>query len=242
MECALSDHDDHDEYDVSHERARELARDHDRSAADRFRELQNLDGEPDHQELEDAQLERLAELRDHEPTSKRLLGQLAWVLIAFLAIIAVSFLAGIWFGSSDEPRAARTLLGDRVEPQPEVTEGIAEGPAPTSGVTDLDPLCGIASEPVPPERQVATIMEGGVIVQYRPSVVDDAAVEELAGWAKTYVSHLLVAPNPDIDAPVVATAFRNRMPLEEVDTDVLSSFATGYGDVQGPMGRCPITG
>lgn len=243
---ALPDRDDDhisaEDYDVSPERARELARDHDRPAADRFRELQDLGGEPDHRQLEDAQIERLAELRDREPTRTRLLRQLAWVAIAFLAIIAVSFLGGLWFGSSDEPRAARTLLGDRVEPQPEVTDGIAEGPAPTSGVTDLDPLCGIVSEPVPPERQVATIMEGGVIVQYQPSAIDDAAIEELEDWATNYVSHLLVAPNPAIDAPIVATAFRNRMPLEEVDTDVLSSFATGYGDAQGPMGRCPITG
>lgn len=233
---------DRDEYDVSLERARELARDHERPAADRFRELQQLDGEPDERDLEDLQVQRLQELRGGRSIGRTLLRQGKWLVVALLAIVAMAFLAGLWFGRSDEPRAARTLLGDRAEPQPEVTAGLADGPAPTSGVTDAEPVCGIRSDPIPPDRQVATIMEGGVIVQYQPSTLSDAEVDRISDWAKGYVSHLLVAPNPQIDDPVVATAFRHRMALDAVDTEVLSAFATGYGDAQAPMGSCPITG
>lgn len=234
---------DHDDYDVSPERARELAREHDRSAADRFRELQRLDEEePAREALQDAELERLDELRDRPPAGRRLLKQIMWLLIVLLAIVAVAFAAGLWFGRSDEPRAARTLLGDRVQTQSPATDGMDEGPAPTSGTTDADPTCGIRGEPVPPSQQVATIMEGGVIVQYQPAALTDAEIDDLEDWAKGYVSHLLVAPNPRVESPVVATAFRHRMDLEDPDTDVLTAFATGYGDAQGPRHVCPITG
>lgn len=236
-ETVLPDHRDHD---ASSQRAHELAEDHERSAADRFRELQRLDQGADTGELDDVQ-RRPEDLRERPSVGRRLLGQLRWFVVALVAIVAVAFLAGVWFGRSDEPRAARTLLGERVEPLPEVTDGLAAGPAPTSGVTDAEPVCGIRTRPVDPEQQVATIMQGGVVVQYRPSDLEAGDVSELQDWAKGYVSHLLVAPNPRVAAPVVATAFRHRMDLEGPDTDLLDAFATGYGDAQGPMGECPIT-
>jgi hypothetical protein len=101
---------------------------------------------------------------------------------------------------------------------------------PTSGPHQPGPeVDGVADEPLPPPIQVGILERGDVLVQFDPSL-DDAAVaglEELAG------SDVVVAPNPDLPAPVVATAWLFKRTCDAVDVEALTAFAAAHAG-QGP--------
>lgn len=98
-------------------------------------------------------------------------------------------------------------------------------PAPTSGphygerVAD----CGVHDE-TPPLPDVVHAMEhGAVVLWYRPDAADEARprlLEVMSG----YDSHVLVAPNPDIAEPVVATAWDRRLRVDDPDDPRLEEF------------------
>lgn len=78
---------------------------------------------------------------------------------------------------------------------------------PTSGahVPGSAPA-GARDDPVPRPAQVALLEEGGVMLQYK-----DLAPAELRRLRTLAERQVVVAPNPDLDDPVVATAWRHRM-------------------------------
>lgn len=171
--------------------------------------------------------------------------QLRWLALAAVAVVAIGFGAGWLFGQSNTPAASRTLLGPRVATEPQVTATSTPGElpadfaaAPTSGAGAGDPVCGLHDEPVAAADQVATLETGAVIVQYRPADLGGAVPDALRDLVGAHPSHVLVAPNPAIDDPVVVTAWRNRMRLSEVDAELLDAFVTGYRRPQGSPASC----
>ena len=150
------------------------------------------------------------------------------VLWGALGVIVVGLLAGVVFSRTDPQRAAALLLGDQVltEPEGEVTTG----PAPSSGQPSGGPTCGVVTEPVSTEAQVDSLAAGIVVVQYRDPD-DAAALTEALAERPTEV---LVAPNADLDARLVATAWGRRLRLEEVDPPVLRAFVTAHAGI-GPQ-------
>src|SRR5690606_34869092 len=84
---------------------------------------------------------------------------------------------------------------------------------PTSGphVSGALPT-GVLAEPIPGAVQVAILEGGGVLVQHRDlSPADATAVEAFAG------DDVVVAPNPDLPSPVVATAWTYKLTCDAVD-------------------------
>lgn len=158
-------------------------------------------------------------------TSRRLLDSARPLLWGALAVVVVALVAGFLFSRTDPQRAATILLGDQVltEPEGEVTSG----PAPTSGQFDGGPTCGAVAEPVPADQQVDALAAGIVVVQYRSAEDAEAVTGALAGRP----TEVLVAPNADIDAPVVATAWGRRLRLEQVDAQVLQAFVTAHAGI-----------
>lgn len=92
---------------------------------------------------------------------------------------------------------------------------------PTSGphVAGAD-VSGVQARPLEGPVQVAVLEEGGVMLQYRPDL-PKPAVEELASLAGDDV---VVAPNPRLAQPVVATAWRHRLACRSTDLSALRSF------------------
>lgn len=91
---------------------------------------------------------------------------------------------------------------------------------PTSGPhLSGQPPQGVVDEPLDRPTQVLILEVGGVVVQHRD--VDDAEVAPLAALAGNGV---VVAPNPDLPAPVVATAWLAKRTCDEVDVEALSQF------------------
>jgi hypothetical protein len=101
---------------------------------------------------------------------------------------------------------------------------------PTSGPHQPGPAVeGVLDEPLPRPVQVGVLERGDVLVQFDPALDDEAVadLEELAG------PRVVVAPNPDLPAPVVATAWLFKRTCDAVDVGALRAFASERAG-QGP--------
>lgn len=200
--------------------------------ADAFRRLDARD-----QPLED-------EPEEHPSAWRRLRRQAGWLIVAMVALGLVGFGAGWIFAQMSSPTASRLVLADRVVTEPDATEVDVPLPgediAPSSGESDAEPRCGVSAEPVPADIQIATLAAGGVIVQYRVVDVPAGQVADLESIVDEVDSHVLVAPNDDLRSTVVATAWRNRFELDEVERAQLVAFVEGYRRPE--AGACPADG
>lgn len=99
---------------------------------------------------------------------------------------------------------------------------------PTSGPhISIGLPAGVLDEPIPGAVQVGLLERGDVLVQHRDlSPVDTEAVEALAG------DHVVVAPNPDLPAPVVATAWTYKLVCDALDVDALRDFVADHAGEQ----------
>lgn len=97
---------------------------------------------------------------------------------------------------------------------------------PTSGPHQPSPPAdGALDEPLGRPIQVGVLERGDVLVQYLPSLAagDVDALEALAG------DGVVVAPNPELDEPVVATAWVHKRTCTAVDTPALEAFIEARG-------------
>ena len=120
-------------------------------------------------------------------------------------------------GEPIHPGSAQHLLPGAPEPT-------YPGPAPTSGPHRAGPLpTGAQDQPVPRPVQVAILEEGGVLLQHRDLAEDDRRrLEARAG------DRVVVAPNPALPAPVVATAWGRRLECRRLDLAALDGFAARH--------------
>lgn len=97
---------------------------------------------------------------------------------------------------------------------------------PTNG--DHAPLwqnCGYYSEPIDDRTAVHSMDHGVVWISYRPDL-PQAQVEELRSYAEE--DYTIVAPHPDLPAPVVATAWRVQLELDGADDPRLRQFVDDF--------------
>jgi hypothetical protein len=98
---------------------------------------------------------------------------------------------------------------------------------PTSGPHQPSPaISGVADEPIARPVQVGLLEAGRVLVQHRDDA-DAVALADLAG------GDVVVAPNPELDSRVVATAWTWKLTCDDVDLADLRSFADARAG-QGP--------
>lgn len=171
-----------------------------------------------------------------EPRGQRARRSLKQAALLLVGAVVVAASVGWLYGRGDAPGAARLLLEDRVE-----TEALAEdGPGPeperpTSGPARGAPVCDVRETAPSPTEQVATLAAGGVILHHRPDPDLGARLEALAEEH----GKVAVVPGRDLDAPVVATAWRHRFAPDEVSVPDLERFILGWSD-RGPDPRpCP---
>lgn len=92
---------------------------------------------------------------------------------------------------------------------------------PTSGPHQAGPAGGGSlDEPISRPIQVGVLEQGSVLVQYEPDLpaAGVGPLHDLAG------PDVVVAPNPDLPAPVVATAWTYKRTCEAVDVASLEEF------------------
>ncbi len=171
-----------------------------------------------------------------------LLRLLGWGLV----VVVVAGAAGLWFGRADPQRAARVVVSEFVveEDNPEPTPGpdpeVPTSVSPEDGEVTGDPRCGVLDEPLEPEAQVEILAAGVVLIQYGAEAPDDQidALTELA----TERDRVALAPNPELDEPIVATSWRQRLDLEGFELDLYDAFAIGHADRSPDVQPCPDDG
>jgi hypothetical protein len=124
-----------------------------------------------------------------------------------------------------DPSSAVHLLPGAAEP-----EYLSD--PPTSGPhLSGRPPAGAVEEPLDRPTQVLVLEQGGVLIQYRD--VEASAVASLESLAAESV---VVAPNPHLAAPMVATAWRTKRTCTAADLEALREFVDVHLG-QGPEGR-----
>jgi hypothetical protein len=78
---------------------------------------------------------------------------------------------------------------------------------------------GAVDQPILGAVQTAILERGDVLIQYRD--LDADAVEQVRSMAG---DHTVIAPNPDLPAPVIATAWTYKLTCDAVDTNALGKF------------------
>ena len=110
---------------------------------------------------------------------------------------------------------------------------------PTSGARAARwARCGVYRQEIPDIYQVASLSRGTVIVHYRASFTADArdTVEQVVAGLG---SGVIAAPNSDLSAPIVLTAWGALLQLQVVDPGRIGTFIEQYGG-QGPSNEpCP---
>lgn len=121
-----------------------------------------------------------------------------------------------------DPSSAVHLLPGAVEP-----DYLSDPPTSGPHLSGRPPT-GAVDSPLDRPTQVLLLEQGGVLIQYGD--VDSAAVADLESLA---AERVVVAPNPDLPAPVVATAWLTKRTCTAADLDVLRQFIDAHLD-QGP--------
>jgi hypothetical protein len=147
----------------------------------------------------------------------------------------------------EEERSAETACGP-VTPEPldassalhllpGAVEPTYQSDPPTSGPhLSGRPPTSVLEQAIDRPTQVLVLEEGGVLLQHRDLAEDDVArLRPLAG------DQVVVAPNPDLPAPVVATAWLAKQRCEGVDVEALSQFVEDHAGL-GPEGGVPAGG
>jgi hypothetical protein len=95
---------------------------------------------------------------------------------------------------------------------------------PTSGPHEPGTrLSGVLDGPLARPTQVGTLEAGGVLVQHR-----DLSADELDELRSVAADGVAVAPNPDLEDRVVATAWLYKRACEAVDLDAIRAFADAH--------------
>lgn len=99
---------------------------------------------------------------------------------------------------------------------------------PTSGAHQVGAWpTGVLNETIREPVQVALLEGGEVVVQYRAHDLSAGELGTLRSFARR-TARVTVAPNPDLPAAVVATAWTYKQTCTGVDTDALARFVRSH--------------
>ena len=101
-------------------------------------------------------------------------------------------------------------------------------PTPTSGSHLSRPLtCGPYDTSPDLGRIVHSLEHGAVVIWYRRDLAEELR-EPLLVLMNTYDTHVIVAPNEELEEPIVATAWNRLMRFEDPRNPVLEEFVDTY--------------
>lgn len=114
----------------------------------------------------------------------------------------------------------------------------ATGLPPVGGVHHPTPLnCGVYREPVELRHAVHSLEHGAIWLSYHP----DLPAEQVAALEDYADNYTLVAPFPELESPIVATAWGVQLQVEDVSDPDLQRFILRYKG-QGPEAGAACAG
>jgi hypothetical protein len=150
------------------------------------------------------------------------------VVAALLALLVAGALLA-WTGRGTGSGACDRPTDDPLDPQslqhplPGAPPPTYATEPPTSGPHQPGRLAGVMGEPIPNAVQVGALEAGQVLFQHRDlAPAERSRLEALVG------PQVVVAPNPALPTPVVASAWRTRLLCAAVDVDALRAFAADH--------------
>lgn len=160
-----------------------------------------------------------------------------YLIVGLIAVVFVAgFVALVVFDARQ--KAASSPPGEvqnvDVGPAGQHTEGDVDYAQTPPAGGEHNPVwqnAGYYPEPIRDENAVHTLEHGAVWIAYRPDL-PQGQVDQLREIAQSE-SCVLVSPYPDLDAPIVASAWGKQMTLENADDPDLERFVRAY--LQGPQ-------
>jgi hypothetical protein len=170
-------------------------------------------------------------------------GSPMWVWLAGGGVLAVLLVAGLFYLGNMQPPALTSDI-EGVVILPDMGAGHQEGDihdedeVPAGGVHNSAwQNCGIYPEPVREENVVHSLEHGAVWIAYQPDL-PEAEVETLRQLVRRERSRqgeplIVLAPKPELETPIVATAWRVQLKLDSANDDRLAAFVDEYQ--RGPL-------
>jgi hypothetical protein len=162
-----------------------------------------------------------------------------WLWLAGGGVVAVLLVAGLFYLGIRQTSAVTTTDIEGVVVLPDIGAGHQEGDlhddadVPAGGVHNAAwQNCGIYAEPVREENVVHSLEHGAVWLAYQPELAE-AQVEILRQLVRNERSRqgeplIVLAPKPGLQQPIVATAWRVQLELDNVADARLAAFVEAY--------------
>ena len=161
----------------------------------------------------------------------------AYIIVGLIAAVFLAGFAALVIVDARQKAASGPPGGVQtydVGPGGEHTEGTvdyAQSPPVGGEHNSIWQNCGFYEEPIRSETAVHSLEHGAVWITYSPDLPQDE-VERLRDLAQSN-DYVLVSPYPDLDSPVVASAWGKQLNLESAEDPDLERFIGAYS--QGPQ-------
>jgi hypothetical protein len=160
-------------------------------------------------------------------------GASGWTAVAALVLLLAGIIGvGLAGGSAAGPTTATSCSAARTEPLDpnSVVRVLPNGreleylnDPPSSGAFAVGPnVAPVSTSTLTRPVQVGLLARGMVLIQYLPGSL---SAEDLATLQGLPGDSVVVAPNPDLKPPIVATAWRVRQECTALDVTALTKFA-----------------
>jgi hypothetical protein len=165
-----------------------------------------------------------------------------WVWLAGGGVLALLLVGGLFYLGYQGTAIANSIEGAAVLPDPgrghQDGDIAYTGDVPVGGIHNPEwQNCGIYDQPVRSENAIHSMEHGAVWIAYRPDLPADQVEalrnlvrQEQAGQQQRWV---LLAPKPDLEDPIVVTAWRVQLRVDNASDERILQFIKKYQ--QGPF-------
>ncbi len=161
-----------------------------------------------------------------------------WVWVAGGIVAAILLVISLFYlGQQGPALATANIEGVEILPDPgrgHTEEDVHyEDEVPVGGAHSAAwQNCGIYAEPIEEESAVHSLEHGAVWIAYQPDLPADQ-VETLRELVRSELSRvreplILLTPKPGLETPIVASAWRVRLALEDASDERLVEFVQEY--------------